>query len=387
MGDPYRVYRARLFVCALGMSIALQGTQCAAGAVGSSQQDAKQRLKEIEKAHAENQKMLAEARRKEALALQQLHRVKSNLSETTHSMNFTQQKLQKTESLIQRTETRITQTKSQEEVMSDAAGARLRQIYEGQRVGLLEMMFQVSSLQSILDLFYYQERIADADRKLLKELRANAEALMAKKGQLGSQKKSLGGLLSEFAQRALQLNKEKDSQERVAEKLRSQRAFYEEAERRLAQESAQLERQIQQMVSGDAGKSLKQGSGILAWPLRAPITSPFGPRHHPIFRIRRFHTGIDLAGPNRSAIRAADSGSVLMTGPFGGYGKVVIISHGKGKSTLYAHLSKVAVSAGASVQKGEVIGYEGSTGFSTGPHLHFEVRVDGKPNNPLNYLK
>jgi len=94
-----------------------------------------------------------------------------------------------------------------------------------------------------------------------------------------------------------------------------------------------------------------------------------------------------LAGPNRSPIRAADSGNVLYTGWYGGYGKVVIISHGKGMATLYAHLSRQAVKVGDNVTKGDVIAYEGSTGFSTGPHLHFEVRVDGKPNNPLNFVR
>ena len=121
--------------------------------------------------------------------------------------------------------------------------------------------------------------------------------------------------------------------------------------------------------------------------LKAPVTSPFGWRRHPIFGVRKFHSGVDLAGPNRSPIRAADSGNVLYTGWYRGYGKVVIISHGKGMATLYAHLSRQAVKVGDNVTKGDVIAYEGSTGFSTGPHLHFEVRVDGKPNNPLNFVR
>ena len=353
----------------------------------SPQQDAKQRLKEIQKAHAENQRHLAELRRKEALAQQRLHQIQSNLSDTTNSLNHSKNILHKTETKIVETEQTIKQTKSQEEVMADGASNRLRQIYEGQRLGLLEMLFQVSSLQTLLDLFYYQERIAAADRKLLDVLRAKAAALVAKKGQLGSQKNVLGDLVTEFAKKALQLKSEKDTQEQVAEKLRSQRAFYEQAEQQLAQESSQLERQIVQMCSGGTGKPMKQGSGSFAMPLHASITSPFGWRRHPIFGVRKFHTGIDLAGPNHSEVRAADSGTVLYSGYYGGYGKVVIVSHGKGMSTLYAHMSKQAVSPGDTVQKGQLVGYEGTTGFSTGPHLHFEVRVDGKPNNPLNFVR
>ena len=122
-------------------------------------------------------------------------------------------------------------------------------------------------------------------------------------------------------------------------------------------------------------------------PLHAPVTSPFGWRRHPIFGLRKYHTGVDLAGPNRSNIRAADSGTVLYTGWYAGYGKVVIVGHGKSMSTLYAHLSHIQVSTGDTVQKGQIVGNEGTTGFSTGPHLHFEVRVNGKPNNPLNYVR
>jgi murein DD-endopeptidase MepM/ murein hydrolase activator NlpD len=133
--------------------------------------------------------------------------------------------------------------------------------------------------------------------------------------------------------------------------------------------------------------SMSVGSGNMSYPLVAQVTSPFGWRTHPIFGVRRFHTGVDLAGPNHSTIKAADSGSVLYTGWYGGYGKVVIVSHGNGMATLYAHLSKIAANVGDNVSKGDVIGYEGTTGFSTGPHLHFETRVNGVPNNPMNYLR
>lgn len=349
--------------------------------------DAHQRLKEVERQRKELQERLQQMRKKEAIAYAQLNRIKNKLNVTTGALIDSQKKLVKTEKKINETEHRITETRSQEEILSDFACKRLREIYEGQRLGLLEMLFQVSSLQSLLDLFYYQERIADMDRKLLSDLRAKAMALAARKHQLGSQKNVLGDMVSDFARKALMLNKEKDTQEQVAERLRTQRAFYEQAERQLAQESLQLERQIVDMCASKGTKNMVQGSGSFAMPLRASITSPFGWRRHPIFGVRKFHTGIDLAGPNHSEIRAADSGNVLYSGWYGGYGKVVIVSHGKGMATLYAHLSKVNASPGQNISKGDVIGYEGSTGFSTGPHLHFEVRVNGKPNNPLNFVR
>jgi murein DD-endopeptidase MepM/ murein hydrolase activator NlpD len=251
------------------------------------------------------------------------------------------------------------------------------------------MLFQVDNLQSLLDRLYYQERVAEQDRKLIEELRARQAQLAKHKEALSEKKNALGEMVSQIAQKAMAIAKEKLSQQQVADQLRGQRAFYEQAERQLANESAALETQIFRMENSNRkrGGPIAVGSGNMCMPLRAPVTSPFGWRSHPIFRVRKFHTGVDLAGPNRSPIRAADGGNVLFTGWYGGYGKVVIVSHGNNMATLYAHLSRIAVSVGDNVTKGDVIAYEGTTGYSTGPHLHFEVRVNGKPQNPLSYVR
>ena len=125
-------------------------------------------------------------------------------------------------------------------------------------------------------------------------------------------------------------------------------------------------------------------------PIGGSITSPFGWRTHPIFKSRSFHSGVDIAGPNYGSIKASNSGKVIYTGWYGGYGKVVIIDHGvisgNPTTTLYAHMSAIKVSNGQNVAKGQVIGLEGTTGYSTGPHCHFEVRINGRPNNPMNYI-
>ncbi len=116
------------------------------------------------------------------------------------------------------------------------------------------------------------------------------------------------------------------------------------------------------------------------------ITSPFGYRVHPILGTRRLHTGIDMSAGSGTPIRAAASGRVILAAYYGGYGNAVIIDHGGGISTLYAHQSRIAVSKGSQVGAGDTVGYVGSTGFSTGPHLHFEVRQNGTPVNPVSYL-
>jgi murein DD-endopeptidase MepM/ murein hydrolase activator NlpD len=351
--------------------------------------DSRARLQQIEKQRQELHNHAAQLRKQEQIALVELSHIQTKLNKTNTVLHVHQNNMQKTESVIKQTEIKITKTQSAEEILSESASKRLREIFEGNRVSLLEQMITVDSLQSLLDRFYFQERIAEMDRVLLQDLRAKTAQLVNKKGQLGEQRDKLGNLVSEFAQKAMAFAKEKLEQQQVAERLKTQRAFYEQAEHQLASESHRLETAIMQMESSHrkANKNMATGSGTLAMPLNAQVTSPFGWRRHPIFGVRKFHTGVDLAGPNHSAIRAADNGNVLYTGWYGGYGKVVIISHGKGMATLYAHMSKTDVSVGQNVSKGDVIGHEGTTGFSTGPHLHFEVRVDGKPNNPMNYLR
>jgi len=351
--------------------------------------ETRSRLKQIEQERRELHEQALKARRKEKDALIRLNKIETKLNVTKGVLNEHQHELKKTESKIDEVSQHINKTQSDTESLSQEAGQRLKEIYEGQRVSFLEMLFQVDCLQSFLDRCYFQERIAELDKQVMQELKRKAALLAQHKEKLGQKADHLGDIVSEFAKKAMLIAKQKFDQEQIANRLKTQRAFYEQAEQQLAEESHRLETQILEMESASHRRSTKNmlvGSGHLAYPLSAQVTSPFGWRKHPIFGVRRFHTGIDLAGPNHAAIRAADAGNVLYTGWYGGYGKVVIVSHGKGMATLYAHLCKIAANSGDNIQKGDIIGYEGTTGFSTGPHLHFEVRYNGVPNNPLNYL-
>ncbi|MDH3498861.1 MAG: peptidoglycan DD-metalloendopeptidase family protein [Acidimicrobiia bacterium] len=149
----------------------------------------------------------------------------------------------------------------------------------------------------------------------------------------------------------------------------------------LAAEAAQIEAEI-------AARQQQGGTnpGLLAWPVPGPITSPFGYRIHPITGTSRLHAGIDLNGSSGQSIRAAGGGTVILAEWYGGYGNTVVIDHGGGLSTLYAHQSGLNVSRGSTVSAGDVVGFVGSTGFSTGSHLHFETREFGTPVDPMRYL-
>lgn len=172
------------------------------------------------------------------------------------------------------------------------------------------------------------------------------------------------------------------SQASLLSQQEGQKVDYLSRIKELDQESSSISSLLQ-------GQPLQAGSapGKLAWPLdQLVITSPFGPRVHPVYGDIRMHTGDDFRGASGTPIKAADDGTVVFSGTMNGYGNVIIINHGGGIATLYAHQSVRYSQVGDQVKTGEIIGLIGMTGDATGPHLHFEVRVNGTPVNPLPYL-
>ncbi len=154
-------------------------------------------------------------------------------------------------------------------------------------------------------------------------------------------------------------------------------ALIQERERELA---------AQQKAAGIAGVESQGASGMFSWPVTGTITSPFGWRSNPFGGAPEFHQGLDIAAPSGTTVTAAAGGTIIMAQWYGGYGNYILIDHGGGYSTGYGHLSAIYVSVGQSVQRGQAIGAVGSTGQSTGPHLHFEVRIAGKPVDPAPRL-
>jgi murein DD-endopeptidase MepM/ murein hydrolase activator NlpD len=154
----------------------------------------------------------------------------------------------------------------------------------------------------------------------------------------------------------------------------------------IRQRQAELEAQrlAARRAAGILGE--ETAPGVLSWPVSGTITSPFGYRRSPFGSGMEFHQGLDIAAPMGTTVQAAAGGTVISAGWYGGYGNYVLIDHGGGMATGYGHLSQIFVSAGQQIQKGQAIGAVGSTGMSTGPHLHFEVRLHGKPTDPAAYL-
>lgn len=150
------------------------------------------------------------------------------------------------------------------------------------------------------------------------------------------------------------------------------------------QREIEAQREAARRAAGIVGTT--SAPGTLSWPVSGTITSPFGYRRNPFGGGMEFHQGLDIAAPMGTTITAAASGTVISAGWYGGYGNYILIDHGGGMATGYGHCSQIFVSVGQQVQKGQAIGAVGSTGASTGPHVHFEVRIHGKPVDPAAYL-
>lgn len=191
------------------------------------------------------------------------------------------------------------------------------------------------------------------------------------KGELQSARQELNGLISQGQQNLKQVQGEKAAYLRAMDQLR--------------RESSSIAAMLRSRQKGQTFQA--GGTKKLAWPCTGSVVSPYGYRTHPIFHDRRLHAGIDISCPSGAAVSAAEGGSVIWSGTRSGYGLTVIIDHGGALATLYAHLSSVSVGNGARVGRGQTVGAVGCTGYCTGPHLHFETRVNGEPVDPMQFYR
>ena len=271
--------------------------------------------------------------------------------------------------------------------------ARIRQVFMHQRTGMFESILYAKDVNSLLDTFYFEKIVILEDYRRIQALKAKAQHIAALKSQVESQKRMIESSIRDINKQRTAIQNSIAANKSMIERLKKDKAYYEKTERELANQSANIQNMIAKLAKSNSGSTSKvvvSSTGFIR-PISGPITSPFGYRIHPIFKSRIFHSGIDIGGPNGGAIKASNDGKVIYSGWYGGYGKVVILDHGviNGKpiTTLYAHMSSIAVSNGQMVSKGQTLGREGSTGYSTGPHCHFEVRENGKPVNPLSYVR
>ncbi len=262
---------------------------------------------------------------------------------------------------------------------------RIVDIYQGEDLNYVNVVLGSSDMWTFLTRSYYLEKILESDTVLIDKINSD-------KAQIEADKKRQEKRVAEISALQAKLEEERDVISHLAEQKREQlktiehsKDLYEKALDELMVKSREIENKLQAYYQTSKGRKSynTKFKGNMIRPCPGPITSPFGYRVHPITKVYKLHTGVDIGAPTGTSIKAAASGTVVMTGWMGAYGYAVVVDHGGGVSTLYGHCSKILCKKGDRVNQGETIARVGSTGYSTGPHLHFEKRVNGKPVNPM----
>jgi len=349
--------------------------------------DKKQKAKELEA-----EKEAAEKERQE---------LSDELDKIITDMKQTQSDLEKKQDEIVETADDLDKARVEENDQYEAMKLRIKYMYENGNTEFIEIICSASSIADMLNKAEYVTKISECDRELLEEFQALVEQIEEKEAQLKEEEEELKEIQ----------NKLKDQQAQVQELLEGKNIEIGDLQAEIGKNAAELAQLLKEAEaaakrqaeaeaaakaaaaasssssSSSAGADVVSGSGQLSNPCPAArISSGFGPRSAPVAGASTYHRGLDFAAPSGTPVYAADGGTVTTVGYNSARGNYIIVNHGNGLQTLYQHLSASYVSAGTSVSRGQNIGAVGSTGISSGAHLHFEVHVNGTPVNPANYL-
>ena len=259
---------------------------------------------------------------------------------------------------------------------------RLNQIYRDGDMSVLDVLFASASITDFLTRYDLMQRVVENDMDLLTDLRIAKKELESQKALLEEIKAGLEEEKTIREEKSAELNQQWSKQNRMSRELAADLVELAKAEDELNELNKKLEKFIAETQA--KYKEAYMGSGTMAWPVpgNTRISSDYGYRVHPILKVNRFHSGIDIPASKGTKVIAADTGKVIMATTYGGYGKTVILDHGGGVASQYSHLSAISVSPGALVTKGSKVGEVGSTGLSTGNHLHFQIMIDGSAVDP-----
>jgi len=348
---------------------------------GEDISDKQKRLMQIRTELAEQKQKLKYTRVEEQKALSGLYVIQRDLLHAKKSLNEAKGKVVYNQKTIVEMKKELADAQNKITVEYKYLKLRIREVYKSRSGGVLDILFASRSMSDFINRTYYFGRIIGRDVQLINGVKQQVERINSAKARLESANSEIKDSLSVIETEKKEISRSEVEKQRNYQVLRGRRQEYEQRVRELEANSLEIERFIRAR-----GKSTAISSGKFGWPINGRITSGFGYRRNPLWGGLSLHTGIDIAAPYGKPISCADSGEVIYSGWWSGYGKAVVIDHGRGYTTVYGHMSRLIAQVGQKVEKGTVIGLVGSTGFSTGPHLHFEIRYNGKPVNPLPYL-
>jgi len=345
-----------------------------------------QQLQEVNRQIQQQKANLNSTKKKETDIMSQLNNIEKSMSQTQNEIDATNDRIAYLEHNIQTTQKNMDKQQKDLDEQTETLGDRLVEIYETGDTSYLEVLLSAEDLKDFITRYDMLGSIVEQDVDLIKTINKQKKELALKKSELEVKQRELVSVRESQESQKATLAAQKGEKQEVLGSVQKEKSQYAKALAALEQSSREIEAMIRREQGGGGGPAL--GSGTYTWPAPgySTITSSYGMRYHPILKVRKLHSGMDIGAPSGANIVAADAGKVIYSGWMTGYGNTVVIDHGAGKSTLYGHQSRILVSNGQTVSKGQIIGKVGSTGWSTGAHLHFEVRVNGSPVNPAGYL-
>lgn len=349
--------------------------------------DLEDQLADLQRQAEEQQAKTNEASAKVENVSERLRQIQEELRVATAEYKEVKGQLDSVEDKISDNTELLQKTEADLKVKNKKLQQRVRDIYINGQISYVDVLFGAKDFADLMTRMDVLKRIIKHDYDLIMKVKEEKATVENTRAQLEKDKAEAEVLVTDAqAKKAKVEDKESEQQvlldQAIYDRDTSER-MYEEI-MAASQEVATMIRRSQMSSAGYSGAPA--GAGGMIWPISGPITSEFGWRTHPIFGTARFHSGLDIGGDYGMPIYAAASGTVIYAGWISGYGNAVIIDHGGGVTTLYGHNDSLNVSEGENVAQGQVIAMCGSTGNSTGPHCHFEVRENGEPVSPYGYL-
>jgi murein DD-endopeptidase MepM/ murein hydrolase activator NlpD len=341
----------------------------------------------IQKEIRKNNEIIDQKKQEERTILKELGALRTTIYVTQKKLDRAYNQYNSYTEQIRINEKKLADQEAQYRHVSALLEQKLITLYKQNHRPALNLIFNTDSFSSIINNLYLYEKIIKDDFNKISDAKEKINDYRTSQKRLEFSKKEVDKLKKSILDKRYTLKSTQSLYQKNLVSLREELQAFEERNTILRQES----RQLGLIIQDNTPDHKYLGTGSYVRPAGGYISSRFGLRRHPIFKSRRLHTGIDFAAPRGYKIKATDSGNVIFSGFKEGYGNVTIIDHGsinnKRLSSLYAHQWKILVKKGQFVQKGQLIGYVGSTGYSTGPHLHFEIRENGNPVNPSQYLQ
>lgn len=318
--------------------------------------------------------------------LQQVQELNQNITDYQNQITELDQNIIGLQDSITDLEEKLDKAKQDYETKKKAMDSRLIAMYESGETKYLDVLLNSKSLSDLLSNYYLLSVLTDYDTLFLKEIDNQKKNIENNKQKLEKNKKEITDKKEEKETTAIILQNTMTMKNTYMGKLSDEEIQIQEMIDTYQAQLNEIESEIMQITLANLGSEYI--GGIMSWPVPGytVITSQYGMRTHPITGVYKLHTGVDIRAPIGVNFIAANSGIVMKVSEGGAYGKMVMIDHGGGVATLYAHGSEILVEVGQTVRKGEPVLKVGSTGYSTGPHAHFEVRVNGFPVNPIPYI-